>query len=107
MPNEIDIARYIAMVARLPGAVSTRLVAAAHADDATADDAGDDVETFVAPRRPAPVPYATDGLGHSAALVGLGAALPRDKRGPSIKRTAGCTSLYRQRSTSRATFSGC
>ena len=70
--------------------------------------------SFAPPRRPAPTPAKSDGLGHDAQLVGI--IDPRDERGipirdhgprTAVRRTAGCTSLHRDRGTSRATFSGC
>jgi len=78
------------------------------------EESDDDGASFAPPRRPAPVPVKTDGLGHDAQLVGI--IDTRDHRGipirdyaprTSVRRTAGCTSLHRDRGTSRATFSGC
>jgi len=78
--------------------------------DAKADADG----AFAPQRRRAPTPVESDGLGHDASLVGI--IDPRDERGipvrdhgprTAVRRTAGCTSLHRDRGSSRATFSGC
>ena len=78
------------------------------------EDDGADAADFAPPRRPAPVPVKTDGCGHDAGLVGIIDA--RDHRGipirdhaprTSVRRTSGCTTLRRDRGSSRATFSGC
>ena len=85
------------------------------------DASDDDAESFTPPRRPAPVPLKTDGMGHDPSLVGIidpredGAEKPNRAGIPirehatrtAARRTAGCTSLHRDRGTSRATFSGC
>ena len=85
------------------------------------EESDDDGASFAPPRRPAPVPAKSDGMGYDRALVGIidpresgeenpnRAGIPVRDHGPrtAVRRTAGCTSLHRDRGSSRATFSGC